>query len=76
MKQRNEVTVTPRELPARSLLKRVQDIHDAIARRASHLLTSLGFSDGHDWADRFLADSESLQLVPLEISDRLRGLNS
>jgi len=75
MKQRTELTVTPKELPARSLLKRIQDIHDAIARRAYDLFASRGFSHRHDWADWLLVDSRSLQLVPLEISDRPRGLN-
>jgi hypothetical protein len=37
MKQQAEFTVTPREPPARSFLKRIQDIHDAIARRVQGL---------------------------------------
>jgi hypothetical protein len=75
MKRRNEVTVTLRELPARSLLKRVQDIHDAIARRAYHLSTSRGLSDGHDWQIGSWPTPDLSNWLPLEISDRLRGLN-
>lgn len=74
MKGRNELTVAPRELPASSLLKRMQDIHDAIARRAYDLFVSRGFSHGHDWADWFLAESELLQQVSLEISETEKEL--
>jgi len=67
MKERTEITATSRQLPASSLLKRMEDIHDAIARRAYDLFVSRGFSHGHDWADWLLAESEVLQQAPVEI---------
>ncbi len=69
MKQGTELTVAPKELPASSVLERMQDMHEAISRRAYDLFASRGFSNGHDWADWFLAESEFLQQVPLEISE-------
>jgi hypothetical protein len=75
MKQQAEFTVTPRELPARSFLKRIQDIHDAIARRVQGLFLPGGFGRGQDRTGWFLAKSESLGQVPVEISDRPWKLN-
>ncbi len=69
MKQQSELTVARKELPASSLLKKMHDFHDAIARRAYDLFASRGFSHGHDWEDWFLAESELLQPVPLDISE-------
>ena len=74
MKQRTELTVTRAELPASSVLKKMEDLHDAIARRAYDLFTSRGFSHGHDRADWFLAESEFLEQVPLEISETEKEL--
>ncbi len=74
MKQRSDLTVSTKELPASSILKKMQDIHDAIARRAYDLFASRGFSHGHDWEDWFLAESEFLQPVPLDISETDREL--
>jgi HSP20 family protein len=74
MKRRSELTVATKELPASSLLKRMQDIHDAIARRAYDLFASRGFTHGHDLEDWFLAESEFLQQVPLEISETEKEL--
>lgn len=74
MKQRTELTVAPRDLPASSVLSRMQDMHDAIARRAYDLFASRGFSHGHDSADWFLAESELFQQVPLQISETEREL--
>jgi hypothetical protein len=75
MKQQAEFTVTPRELPARSFLKRIQDIHDAIARRVHDVFASDGFGRGEDRPGWFLAKSESLRELPIEISDRPWKLN-
>jgi hypothetical protein len=66
MNQRTELTVYAKEPRARSLLKRIQHIHDAIARQACDIFASRGFRNVHDRADWLLADSGSLQLVPLE----------
>ena len=74
MKQRTEPTVAQKELPASSVLKRMQELHDAIARRAYDLFASRGFSHGHDRADWLLAESEFLQQAPLEISQTERDL--
>ncbi len=74
MKQRSELSVATKELPASSLLKKMQDIHDAIARRAYDLFASRGFSHGHDLEDWFLAESEFLQPVPLDISETEKEL--
>ena len=69
MKQQSAINLASRQLPASSVLKKMQDLHDAIARRAYDLSTSRGFSPGQDWADWFLAESELLQQVPLEITE-------
>ena len=74
MKQRNERTPGTRELPESSVLKSMEEVHDAIARRAYDLFATRRFSHGHDWADWFLAESEVLQQVPLEISQTEREL--
>lgn len=69
MKQRNQITLATRQLPPSSLAKRIRDIHDAIARRAYDLFASRGFSHGHDLEDWFIAESELLHRVPLEMSE-------
>jgi HSP20 family molecular chaperone IbpA len=69
MKHRAELTIAPKELPGSSLLKRMQDVHDTVARRAYELFASSGFSDGHDLADWFSAESDLLHSVPLEVSE-------
>lgn len=60
MKQQTELIVVPKELPASSVLKRMQDLHDTIARRAYDSFASHGFRHGHDSEDWFLAESEFL----------------
>lgn len=74
MNQQSALTVARKELPASSLLKKMQDIHDAIALRAYDLFASRGFSHGHDWEDWFLAESELLQPVPLDMAETEREL--
>lgn len=69
MEQRNQITHASRQLPPSSLLKQIQGIHDVIARRAYELFVSRGFSHGHDLEDWFMAESELLHRVPLEISE-------
>ena len=69
MKQRNPITLPSRQLPPSSLAKRIEDIHDAIARRAYGLFASRGFSHGHDLEEWFVAESELLHRVPLEMSE-------
>ena len=51
MRQRNQTTLASRQLPPSFVLKRIQDIHDAIARRAYELFASRGFSHGNDLKD-------------------------
>jgi hypothetical protein len=74
MKQQAEFTVTPRELPARSFLKRIQafTMRSLAAFRAC---SSGGLGRGQDRTGWFLAKSESLGQVPVEISDRPWKLN-
>ena len=69
MKQRDQIMLASRQLPPSSHLKRIQEVHDAIARRAYDLFASRGFSHGHDLEDWFLAESQLLHRVPLEISE-------
>ena len=69
MKRQSELSVARKELPASSLLRKMHNFHDAIARRAYDLFASRGFSHGHDWEDWFLAESELLQPVPLDMSE-------
>jgi hypothetical protein len=72
MRQRSEPTVTPRERHASSLLKKVQDIHYAIARQARNLFAFRGFRHSDDRADWVQAESEFIHRVPVEILNRLR----
>jgi HSP20 family protein len=57
-----------------SLSRRTEDLHNSIARRAFDLFASSGFSNGHDLADWFSAESEFLQPVPVQISENEKEL--
>jgi HSP20 family molecular chaperone IbpA len=62
-----EMTVVGR--PTQSFLQSMVDTQNRIARRAYELFASSGFTDGHDLADWFLAESEVLGKTPIELSD-------
>jgi HSP20 family molecular chaperone IbpA len=70
-----EVAIAPNSDSAlSSLSRRTEDLHSSIARRAFDLFASSGFSNGHDLADWFSAESEFLQPVPVEISENDKEL--
>ena len=54
--------------------RHVQDVYNAIARRAYDLFQSRGRGDGHDIEDWLFAESEMLNPVPVEISEADREL--
>jgi hypothetical protein len=74
MKQHTALTLTPGSSAETSLLRRMQDIQDTISRRAYELFASSGFTDGHDLGDWFLAESELLQPIPMELSETEKEL--
>jgi HSP20 family protein len=49
--------------------RRVEEIYDALARRAYELFDGRGREHGHDWEDWFRAESELLSPMPVKISE-------
>lgn len=62
-----EMTIVSR--PTQTFLQSIADMQNRIARRAYDLFAASGFTDGHDLADWFLAESEVLGKTPIELSD-------
>jgi HSP20 family molecular chaperone IbpA len=62
-----EMTIVNR--PAQTFLQNIADMQNRIARRAYDLFAASGFTDGHDLADWFLAESEVFGKTPIELSD-------
>jgi HSP20 family protein len=59
---------------ADALLKRMQQVNDAIARRAFSLFERNGFRVGHDFEDWLRAESEILHPLPTEMVDTEKEL--
>lgn len=67
-------TFVPRLLPESSLPERMQAVQNMVASRAYELFAARGFTDGHDLEDWLSAESEFLQQVPLQVSEREKDL--
>ena len=68
MKNSTELTATPKSADS-SWLQSIANIENRIARRAYVLFASSGFTDGHDLADWFSAESELFGKTPVELSE-------
>lgn len=55
-------------LPEDRFLHRIAGLHEFIRRRAYQLYEQAGFRHGHDVEDWFLAESELLMPIPVEVS--------
>lgn len=69
MQKHSKLTVSTGALSDNSFVKRMQDIENAIARRAHELFASRGFTDGQDVSDWLTAESEVLEPFPLKLSE-------
>jgi len=64
-----ELSIAPKSLPESSILRKMAEIQNTIARRAYELFASSGFTDGHDLADWFLAESQLPGRMPIEVTE-------
>lgn len=69
MRKPSKLAVSTGALSDNSFVKRMEDIENAIARRAHELFASRGFTDGEDLSDWLTAESEILELFSLKLSE-------
>ena len=76
MQPRRESTpsIPPKLVPAADLVKRLQELHESIARRAYESFESKGRTCGRDLEDWLQAESEFLHPVHVDVADSDDGL--
>ncbi len=76
MQPRRESTpsIPPKLVPAADLVKRLQELHESIARRAYEIFESKGRTCGRDLEDWLQAESEFLHPVHVDVADSDGGL--
>src|SRR5436309_2194207 len=76
MRPRRESTpsIPPKLVPAADLVKRLQELHESIARRAYESFESKGRTCGRDLEDWLQAESEFLHPVHVDVADSDDGL--
>src|SRR2546425_8634895 len=67
-------SILPKLVPAADLVKRLQELHDSIARRAYEIFESKGRTSGRDLEDWLQAESEFLHPVHVDVADSDDGL--
>jgi HSP20 family molecular chaperone IbpA len=78
MKTGGAIQTAPTRSPRKLLetdpfFERLEQIHEAVARRAYELFVSNGLTHGHDLEDWLRAESEILQPVPVEVGETDEG---
>ena len=76
MQPRRESTpsIPPKLVPAADLVKRLQELHESIARRAYESFESKGRTCGRDLEDWLQAESEFLHPVHVDVAESDDGL--
>jgi HSP20 family protein len=76
MQPRRESTPStpPKLVPAADLVKRLQELHESIARRAYEIFESKGRTSGRDLEDWLQAESQFLHPVHVDVADSDDGL--
>ena len=71
MQPRRESTpsIPPKLVPAADLVKRLQELHESIARRAYEIFESKGRMSGRDLEDWLQAESEFLHPVHVDVAE-------
>src|SRR5437867_10374939 len=67
-------SILPKLVPAADLVKRLQELHESIARRAYESFESKGRTGGRDLEDWLQAESEFLHPVHVDVADSDDGL--
>src|SRR2546422_638385 len=67
-------SILPKLVPAADLVKRLQELHESIARRAYESFESKGRTCGRDLEDWLQAESEFLHPVHVDVADSDSGL--
>jgi len=69
MKDRIELFLAPGSCSPLSPGRRFQELRHAIAKRAYDMFASRGFTHGHDLRDWFLAETELVRPISIEMSE-------
>src|SRR2546422_3692112 len=67
-------SILPKPVPAADLVKRLQELHESIARRAYESFESKGRTCGRDLEDWLQAESEFLHPVHVDVAESDDGL--
>ena len=67
-------SIPPKLVPGADLVKRAQELHESIARRAYEIFESKGRTSGRDLEDWLQAESEFLHPVHVDVAESDDGL--